>query len=380
MNYKILPALVLLAGWSLPGLAQASMEDGKQVIVSQQPTQVVEREPQPSLRLYRERSTSRILARARQNLQEQAMVKPVPTPTQVVVKAPQKVAVAPQVTTPKQQDPKKTAAPGHLSNTTGKYRFGGVDLPDDYQQISLFGRAEATQQQAVSLIKGINPQPRLNCTVEEIVALYWLEGNAVGLRPDLALAQALVETGYFRYGGEVQPKQNNFCGLGTTGKGVAGASFKTPQLGVRAHLQHLLAYATVAVAAPDIVDPRYELARDIRLQRGKIDTWYGLNGTWAMGSHYAEKIMATYQNMLQQPGAAGSKPFDPSKLKRKERKRYEKLVEERGKLEEKLAKEEAKRAKLKASHKKKLAKQLAKEKILREQIAALLREEEAMKR
>ena len=371
MNYKILPALVLLAGWSLPGLAQASMENGRQpVIVSQQPTRVVDRAQKASLQV----GTS-------SPKQEEAVATGRLARRQVVLRPASRQGQA-QQQVEQAQTPPQTPAARQLPQATGKYSFGGVALPDDYQSISFFGKPLATQQQAIDLIKAVNPQPKLNCTVEEIVALYWLEANAVGLRPDIALAQALVETGYFNYGGEVQPKQNNFCGLGTTGKGVPGASFKTPQLGVRAHLQHLLAYATVAVAAPDIVDPRYELARDIRLRKGKITTWYGLNGTWAMGSHYAEKIMAAYQTMLQQGGGStvAPAPFDPSQLNKQERKHYEKLLKERSKLEKKLAKEEAKRSKLNTSYQKKLAKQLAKEDTLREQIAALLREEEAMKR
>ncbi len=375
MNYKILSTLVLLAGWSLSGIAQASMEDGQQpVVVSQQPTHVAEHAQKSSLRIGKEKQEHTTAA---QRLYQRQVKQVGSTNIAARVQAQESKQV-------RSSERPRTKTPVRPSNTTGKYSFGGVDLPDDYKSMSIFGRPQATQQQASNLIRAVNPRPKLNCSVEEIVRFYWLEAGKVGLRPDIALAQALVETGYFAYGGEVKPDQNNFCGLGTTGKGVPGASFKTPQLGVRAHLQHLLAYATVAVAAPDLVDPRYELARDIRLRKGKIDTWYGLNGTWATGSHYAEKIMAAYQNMLTQADASGivqpSKPFDPNTLDKHERKRYEKLIKERSKLEKKLAKEEVKRSKLDASYQKKLQKQLAKEKALREQIAELLREEEAMKR
>ena len=44
-------------------------------------------------------------------------------------------------------------------------------------------------------------------------------------------------------GGTVTPDQNNYCGLGTTSAYVKGAYFPSSQLGVRAHIQHLLAYA-----------------------------------------------------------------------------------------------------------------------------------------
>lgn len=176
--------------------------------------------------------------------------------------------------------------------------FANVQLPENYQDISIYGEAEATKAQAVALIKQYNPEVKLECSVEELVDIYWQEAEREGVRPDLALSQALVETGFFKYGGDVHHNQNNFCGLGTTGNGVKGASFKTPEIGVRAHIQHLLAYTQKKRPSTKIVDPRYELAHRIRLERGVVDTWYGLNGTWAMGSNYCEKIMVNYQRML----------------------------------------------------------------------------------
>ena len=195
---------------------------------------------------------------------------------------------------------------------------------------AIFGEAEATKKQAVAYIKQINPKVRLDCSVEELVDLYWQEAEREEVRPDLALAQSLVETGTYAYGGDVHHKQNNFCGLGTTGGGVKGASFKTPELGVRAHIQHLLAYTQKKRPQTKIVDPRYELAHNIRLERGLVDTWYGLNGTWAMGSLYCEKIMATYQKMLAMPGGQAKKDkHDKADKKAKQKDKKKKSMRER---------------------------------------------------
>ena len=111
-----------------------------------------------------------------------------------------------------------------------KLYFKGIQLPDDYQNISIYGEAEATKGQAVRLIKEKNPNVHLMCSVEELVDLYWIEAEREGVRPDLALAQSLVETGFYRYGGDVDHDQNNFCCLGTTVGGVKGAAFKTPEI------------------------------------------------------------------------------------------------------------------------------------------------------
>ena len=217
-----------------------------------------------------------------------------------------------------------------LVEKDGKSYFLGTELPADYKKISIFGEAEATKKQAVAYIKQANPKVRLDCSVEELVDLYWQEAEREEVRPDLALAQSLVETGTYAYGGDVHHKQNNFCGLGTTGGGVKGASFKTPELGVRAHIQHLLAYTQKKRPQTKIVDPRYELAHNIRLERGLVDTWYGLNGTWAMGSLYCEKIMATYQKMLAMPGGQAKKDKqDKVDKKAKQKDKKKKSMRER---------------------------------------------------
>ena len=210
-----------------------------------------------------------------------------------------------------------------LVEKDGKSYFLGTELPADYKNISIYGEAEVTKKQAVAYIKQTNPKVRLACSVEELVDFYWQEAEREEVRPDLALAQSLVETGTYAYGGDVHHNQNNFCGLGTTGGGVKGATFKTPELGVRAHIQHLLAYTQKKRLQTKIVDPRYELAHNIRMERGMVDTWYGLNGTWAMGSMYCEKIMVTYQKMLAMPGGKDKK-HDAAKNKQNKKDKKDK--------------------------------------------------------
>ena len=232
--------------------------------------------------------------------------------------------------TPKSNQQATAKQSNMLVEKDGKSYFLGTELPADYKKISIFGEAEATKKQAVAYIKQTNPKVRLDCSVEELVDLYWQEAEREEVRPDLALAQSLVETGTYAYGGDVHHKQNNFCGLGTTGGGVKGASFKTPELGVRAHIQHLLAYTQKKRPQTKIVDPRYELAHNIRLERGLVDTWYGLNGTWAMGSLYCEKIMATYQKMLAMPGGQAKKDKqDKADKKAKQKDKKKKSMRER---------------------------------------------------
>ena len=236
------------------------------------------------------------------------------------------------IKTAEKAKPKKSSL---FEEKNGRAYFAGTELPEGYKKISIFGEAEAGKAQAVALIKANNPDVRLECSVEELVDLYWEEAGQENIRPDLALSQALVETGFFRYGGDVHHKQNNFCGLGTTGGGVKGANFDTPRVGVRAHVQHLLAYTQKRRPSTKIVDPRYEMAHRLRMERGMVDTWYGLNGTWAMGSLYCEKIMANYQRMLAMEAADKDRGKDKKDKKQRRdkketmRERIDRLLKER---------------------------------------------------
>lgn len=114
---------------------------------------------------------------------------------------------------------------------------------------------------------------------EVLANLYYTIAPDYGIRPDVALAQAVKETGAFRFDGIVQAWQNNFCGLGATGtpsdgltplngadptrvrfeKGVCGAIFSDEATGVEAHIQHLFAYASTSALPPGttLLSPRF---------------------------------------------------------------------------------------------------------------------------
>jgi N-acetylmuramoyl-L-alanine amidase/LysM repeat protein len=120
---------------------------------------------------------------------------------------------------------------------------------------------------------------KVNSNAPKVAEYYVNIGKEWGIRGDLAFLQAIKETGYFRYGGDVKPEQNNYCGLGTVGGGVAGASFPTPRQGVIAHLQHLWAYATTKAlpTTEPLLDPRFGL-----VTKGVAPTFEQLAGRWAV--------------------------------------------------------------------------------------------------
>jgi len=91
---------------------------------------------------------------------------------------------------------------------------------------------------------------------ETIATEYMRHGEEYSIRWDYAFFQMIVETGNlsFKRGngrwGDVKPGQNNFAGLGATGGGEPGESFKDITTGVRAHIEHVVMYSGEHLASP----------------------------------------------------------------------------------------------------------------------------------
>jgi hypothetical protein len=137
----------------------------------------------------------------------------------------------------------------------------------------------------------INPQADKG-QVEQLAAFYAEEAAAEGVNHDIAFAQMCLETGFLRYGGLVTPDMNNFCGLGAIGPAQPGERFPEPRIGVRAHIQHLKAYATDSPLNQELVDPRYRWVR-----YGSAPTIRGLAGTWAVDREYGDKLESILERL-----------------------------------------------------------------------------------
>jgi len=190
-----------------------------------------------------------------------------------------------------------------------KAAMGGVSSggsgTDGYTKI--MGNAVATAEQMRAYIKAKNPKAAQS--VLDMVPLYLSEGSAEGVRGDIAFAQSCLETGNFGFSGSaVTLDQNNFCGMGVTSNGVKGNSFNTPQLGIRAQVQHLKAYASRDALKNACIDPRFKY-----VTRGCAEyvEWLGQkenpNGKgWAAGAGYGEKILVILKGILGMDGGASS--------------------------------------------------------------------------
>lgn len=174
------------------------------------------------------------------------------------------------------------------------------------EKTAIMGTAQATASQMAAFCLSKNSSPQLpSCTVEELARMFIEEGEAEGVRGDVAFAQSLHETGYFKYGGIVTPEMNNFAGIGALNGNATGqaASFPDPRTGVRAQIQHLKAYASTEALVNDCVDPRFSLvARGVAPYvewLGAADNPQGRG--WAVpGDGYGEKIVIMLGRILEQ--------------------------------------------------------------------------------
>ena len=158
---------------------------------------------------------------------------------------------------------------------------------------AIMGKAVATAEQMKAYLKKKNPA--VPQSVLDMVPLYLSEGEAEGVRGDITFAQSCLETGNFTFSGSaVTLSQNNFCGLGVTQRGKEGLSFDTPQLGIRAQIQHLKAYASTDKLLNERIDPRF---RYVTRGCAPYVEWLGQKENpqgkgWAAGEKYGEKILS----------------------------------------------------------------------------------------
>jgi hypothetical protein len=188
-------------------------------------------------------------------------------------------------------DVRSTPSPTVTPTDTSSPSQPPIPSANQQNSTSILGPTLLTAEQMNQYVR------KINSNAPQLGGFYKILGEYYGIRGDIAFAQAMHETDYFRFTGDVRNGQNNFAGIGAIGGGVRGASFKTPQDGVLAQFQHLYAYATNA-PLPNrypLVDPRFHL-----VNRGSATTWTALNGKWAVpGTTYGQSILNLYQKMAQ---------------------------------------------------------------------------------
>ena len=194
-----------------------------------------------------------------------------------------------------------------------------ADLPQVKLSTSNAVPACVTPGRLTAFLEARNPDRAAKFAT--IAAEYARIGDELGIRWDYAFFQMLLETGSLKFTGDVSVDQNNFAGLGATGRKNPGEAFADVPTGVKAHLQHLLLYA-----GEHIDDPIAERTRKVqewdvlggwqKKIKGPM-TFSQLAAQWAPGSrNYARDIAGIAAAFMDGPClAADPKPEVTALLK-----------------------------------------------------------------
>ena len=131
--------------------------------------------------------------------------------------------------------------------------------------------------------------------ITQFCEILYEEAIVENVKPEVVFGQAMKETGYLQFGGDVKVEQFNFAGLGATG-GVPGESFKDVRTGIRAQVQHLKAYASKDSPKNEIVDTRFAY---VTRNCAPYVEWLGIKENpdgkgWATARKYGMSLMESY--------------------------------------------------------------------------------------
>lgn len=169
---------------------------------------------------------------------------------------------------------------------------------DENGYYTITGASDVTVDQMMAYYKKYATYPSFYAftdapTLKKFCQIYYNECQAEGIKAEVAFAQAMKETNFLRYTGDVGIGQFNFAGIGATGGGAKGNSFASVTIGIRAQVQHLKAYANDEPLKKGCVDPRFiYVARETAPYvewLGIPDNPYGKG--WATAQNYGSSIL-----------------------------------------------------------------------------------------
>ena len=169
----------------------------------------------------------------------------------------------------------------------GLYQITGKSSVTVSQMVKYYNKYSSIAYPSAALTKGGAAD------IETFCKIIKEEADAENMKADVVFIQAMLETGYLKFGGDVKISQFNFAGLGATGNGVAGNSFKDVRTGIRAQVQHLKAYANKEALKNTCVDVRFSY-----VTRGSAPyvEWLGIQenpngGGWAASKNYGNDLL-----------------------------------------------------------------------------------------
>ncbi len=180
-------------------------------------------------------------------------------------------------------------------------------LLDEAGAIPVMGDAELTAADVTAWFESRNVKYRLSggISIGDLVQMYFDEGKAEHVRPELAFAQSIIETGSFG-----NALDNNYSGIGACDSCQGEPTFPTPRDGVRGQIQLLRNYADPTSRASNLANPPSPTIYgndpvaaahlyDTFFAKGRTPTWNVMgNGNWATDPGYAQKVLTVYFQMV----------------------------------------------------------------------------------
>jgi len=173
--------------------------------------------------------------------------------------------------------------------------------------IPLMGTSQLTARQMADWFESTGMPYRLSggMSIRELAQIFIEEGADEDVRGDVAFAQSVLETGYFRYS-----LDNNYAGLGACDSCAGEPGFPSPRDGVRAQIQHLKNYGDPDSRTPGLAhppsptwygaDPTVAAHNfDTFFAKGRAQTWQVMGkGNWATDPNYSTKVIGIYIRMV----------------------------------------------------------------------------------
>ena len=177
-----------------------------------------------------------------------------------------------------------------------------VNISVDTTTTVIMSKGTLKREQMISYLLKRNPSKSQEYA-EAFVDYTINESNIEGVNHDILFSQMMHETGFLKFGGDVKEEQNNFAGLGAVGNGVPGESFPTIQIGIRAVVQHLKAYASTEALVQECVDTRFKyVQRGTALYVEHLGIPENPKGKgWAASNSYGYKILKIRDEIAQEP-------------------------------------------------------------------------------
>ncbi|WP_154820770.1 N-acetylmuramoyl-L-alanine amidase [Clostridium saudiense] len=177
-----------------------------------------------------------------------------------------------------------------------------VNINVDTTTTVIMSKGTLKREQMISYLLKRNPSKSQEYA-EAFVDYTINESNIEGVNHDILFSQMMHETGFLKFGGDVKEEQNNFAGLGAVGNGVPGESFPTIQIGIRAVVQHLKAYASTEALVQECVDTRFKyVQRGTALYVEHLGIPENPKGKgWAASNSYGYKILKIRDEIAQEP-------------------------------------------------------------------------------